>query len=114
MRVLVCGGRDFNDTEKLHRELDRLHAEHKFTFVIEGGARGADRHAKVWAVSRGLPGREYRAEWDKYGLAAGPLRNQRMLQFGKPDLVVAFPGHGGTADMVERAVLAGVRVIEIE
>lgn len=44
------------------------------------------------------------------GKAAGPIRNQRMLDEGKPDLVVAFPGGRGTADMVRRAKAAGVPV----
>ena len=44
---------------------------------------------------------------------AGPLRNQRMLDEGKPDLVVAFPGGGGTKDMVRRSVKAGVPIHEV-
>ena len=43
----------------------------------------------------------------------GPLRNQRMLHEGKPDLVVVFPGGGGTKDMVRRAVKAGVAIHEV-
>jgi len=52
-------------------------------------------------------------EWDELGKKAGPLRNQRMLDEGKPDLVVAFPGGGGTKDMVRRAVKAGVAIHEV-
>jgi hypothetical protein len=37
-----------------------------------------------------------------------------MLLEGKPDLVVAFPGGKGTADMVRRARKANVPVKEIE
>jgi hypothetical protein len=48
---------------------------------------------------RGVPREPYevpQGEWDELGKKAGPLRNQRMLDEGKPDLVVAFPGGGGT------------------
>lgn len=48
------------------------------------------------------------------GKAAGPIRNQHMIDTAKPDLVVSFPGGAGTADMVRRAKAAGVRVIEVE
>jgi hypothetical protein len=48
------------------------------------------------------------ADWEKLGRSAGPIRNQAMLDEGRPDLVVAFPGHHGTADMVRRARAAGV------
>jgi hypothetical protein len=47
------------------------------------------------------------------GKTAGPLRNQRMLDEGKPDLVVAFPGGGGTKDIVRRAVKAGLALHEV-
>ena len=49
-----------------------------------------------------------RLDWKKYGKKAGPLRNQQMLEEGKPDLVVAFPGGNGTADMVRRAKKANI------
>jgi hypothetical protein len=50
-------------------------------------------------------------DWKRYGNAAGPIRNQRMLEWG-PDLVVAFAGGTGTAGMVALARAAGVPVIE--
>jgi hypothetical protein len=54
---------------------------------------------------------EMKPDWKRHGPAAGPMRNQRMLDWG-PDLVVAFAGGKGTADMVRRARAAGVDVIE--
>jgi len=50
------------------------------------------------------------AEWHRHGKRAGPIRNQRMLEEGQPDLIVAFPGGHGTADMVRRARQAGIEV----
>jgi hypothetical protein len=93
--------------------LDRLHTERQFGLVITGGARGADTMAHDWALSRGIPTEVYMAEWERLGRKAGPLRNQRMLQEGKPNLVVAFPGGRGTANMVSQANAAGVDVIVI-
>jgi hypothetical protein len=52
----------------------------------------------------------YKAEWDKHGRAAGPIRNQQMLDDGKPDLVLAFAGGRGTDDMCRRAREAGIEV----
>jgi len=54
------------------------------------------------------------ANWRTHGKAAGPIRNQQMLDEGRPHLVVAFPGGTGTADMVRRAKAAGVPVMEVE
>jgi hypothetical protein len=113
MRVLVCGGRNFSSTKLLFDTLDRLHKEHRFTVVIEGNAKGADRLAGYWARHKGIENKKYPANWRKEGVSAGPKRNQQMLSEGKPELVIAFPGGPGTKDMVYRAKRAGIQVMEI-
>ena len=108
MRVLVCGGRDFNDREFVDIVLSRIHAETPITVIITGMARGADRLGSLWGHDRELRVIDFVADWERHGKAAGPIRNQRMLDEGKPDMVVAFPGGRGTADMVDRARRAGI------
>lgn len=64
-RVLVCGGRNFRSPAQVWRELDRLHAERKFTHLIQGGATGADKHAKDWATTkREIERFESKAKWE--------------------------------------------------
>jgi len=109
-RVLVCGSRNFTDAALLEACLDEIP---RITAIIEGGAVGADRLARHFARLRGVTVETFPAEWATHGLAAGPIRNKRMLVEGKPDLVVAFPGGPGAADMVRQARAAGVKVIEI-
>jgi len=111
MKVLVCGGRDFADWEKLFRTLDEVTAGHYGLHVIHGNAPGADRIGGLWAHKKKLKVTTYPADWHSYGKAAGPIRNQFMLDDGKPDVVVACPGGKGTADMVARAKKAGVRIV---
>lgn len=113
-RVLVCGGREFNDPTFIWRNLTSLHARRNFTVVIQGGAKGVDTFARIWAEQKTLPCEEYAADWANKGKAAGPIRNRRMLEEGKPDLVIAFPGGRGTANMVEQARAAGIEVIEVK
>lgn len=113
MRILVCGGRDFSDTIGAYEKLDRLYKKYHFDVLIEGDARGADRIAGYWARKNRIDNLKFRANWNKYGNAAGPIRNQQMLDEGRPDLVVAFPGGDGTADMIRRARKAGVEVIKV-
>jgi len=113
MRVLVCGGRNYNDSIRISTVLTELDLTRPFTALIHGGASGADRIAGKWATAGGLTVESYPAEWGKFGYAAGPKRNAQMLAEGKPDIVVAFPGGKGTADMVRRAKAAGVEVMEI-
>jgi hypothetical protein len=109
VRVIVCGGREFGSPAQVFRELDRLHVELGITAVMQGGARGVDTFAREWAASRGIEHWVCKPDWDKHGLSAGPIRNARMLEW-KPDLVIAFPGRRGTADMIRQAEAAGVPV----
>jgi hypothetical protein len=69
--------------------------------------------AAQWAQGAGVKLETYPAEWDRFGKAAGPKRNQVMIDQGRPDLVVAFAGGNGTADMVNRAKKAGIEVVVI-
>lgn len=112
MIFLVCGGRDFADKSRLEDALDRLHTKVGITKIIAGKANGADRMATNWAWARGIAWQEFPADWDNHGKAAGPIRNQQMLDEGKPEGVVAFPGGTGTADMIRRARKAGLTVWE--
>lgn len=111
-RVLVCGGREFNDHALAFRTLDELRPAP--VRIIQGGAAGADELARNWAARNFITYEHFPADWATHGRAAGPIRNQQMLEQGKPDLVIAFPGGRGTADMVRRAKAAGVRVVEVQ
>lgn len=114
LRVLVCGGRNYDDRSTVYRVLDGIHARTPIHCIIGGGATGADHIGAVWSVSRNIPDfARFDADWTMHGKAAGPLRNQRMLDEGKPNLVIAFAGGRGTADMVRRARVAGITVIEV-
>ena len=113
MRVLVTGGRDFCDRMFLFDALAKLHSERVITAIIHGGASGADQLAGEWAKSVGIQVEVFPADWKKHGKAAGPIRNAAMLK-ATPDIVVAFPGGRGTANMILQASSAGVHVLHAE
>lgn len=133
MRVLVCGGRNFSDRGAVAVALSPYRPKSVLdvaeTIFILGGARGADTLAEIWADLWGVRKRVFLADWNnlshpdariktradgsKYDANAGLRRNQRMLDEGKPELVIAFKGATGTADMIARAKRAGIEVIEI-
>lgn len=114
MRILVCGGRDFYDWRLLEQTLYDLLKGETENCIIEGGASGADLLSKQYAWYNKIDYIECLADWDKHGKKAGILRNIEMLEKGKPDLVVAFPGGKGTAHMVKIAKEANIEVKEIE
>lgn len=126
--AIVCGGRSYGeerdaankpkpgwdrDRRRVYAVLDRAVSVFGIEFIVQGGARGADRFARQWAADRGFPCGTFYARWDTLGLAAGPLRNDEMLAASKPAYVIAFPGGAGTADMMRKAREAGVNVYEI-
>lgn len=112
-RVLVCGGRDYSDRALLYSVLDVAHAANPIDLLIAGGANGADSMALDWARGEGVQRKIVYADWHTHGTKAGPIRNQQMLDEGKPHLVIAFPGGPGTADMIRRAQKAGVPVARV-
>ena len=113
MRVLVTGSRKYRDRDHVYQTLTNLHAMTPFTVLIHGGAFGTDAFAAEWGKAFGLEVLEFLADWDRLGPGAGPKRNADMLKYGQPDLVLAFPGNDGTADMVAKATRARVPVRHI-
>lgn len=111
MRILVCGGREFDDWALLNSVLTEYVPED--AIIIQGGAKGADFLAKVWAKFKMKQSIEFAADWKKYGKMAGHIRNQKMLDEGKPNLVIAFPGGNGTKDMVQKAYRANIKIIQV-
>ncbi|CAO99346.1 DUF2493 domain-containing protein (plasmid) [Azospirillum brasilense] len=118
-RVLVCGGRDYQDHKRVFAELDQIHAEREISVVIHGACiqrgmlSGADRWAEAWAIAREVPYWGFPARWNiDGGGKAGPMRNARMLEKAKPHIVVGFPGGRGTNGMLRMAREAGVMVID--
>ena len=113
MQVVICGGRSYCDLEALYRVLDTLDAQLHISVVMTGGCSGADQLAELWANARGKVVKIIPARWDIYGRAAGPIRNSQLLD-EKPDLVIAFQGGRGTADIVRQAEDRGIAVKIVE
>ena len=123
-RILVCGGRDYTNRSLVAKTLYELLSDctqdeatwmpPKGTVIIHGGANGADSLADEWATVKYATIEKYMANWSGFGKAAGHIRNTQMLKEGKPDIVVAFPGGRGTANMVKQAEAAGVEVHKVE
>lgn len=105
MNLLICGGRDFNDYKKLCDAMSKL--PFKPAVIIEGGAKGADRLGRQWAISNGVHYATVPALWNTFGLKAGPKRNDAMLLL-TVHYCLAMPGGVGTADMVKKCEKDGI------
>lgn len=110
-KLLVTGGRDFNDAALVNAALSAAVKHHNVTHVIHGDARGADKLCGEWAAKHGLAEVRVSANWAFYDKAAGPIRNAWMAELN-PDLLLAFPGGTGTMNMVEQAHRFNIVVVD--
>lgn len=116
-RVIIAGGRDFQDYALLQREMDRLLSNTKDEIVVVSGkARGADTLGERYAHERGYTVREFPANWELYGKVAGYIRNEEMAQ--NADALVAFwdGASRGTKNMIGLALRyrLNVRVVRYD
>lgn len=109
IKIIVCGGRDWRDAGAVDRVLTVAHEKRNIAMIITGGAKGADGLAARWAHANAIPYLTAPANWQKYGDAAGPVRNEWMID-QVVDGVIAFPGGRGTADLIARARRADVKI----
>ena len=80
-------------------------------WIIEGGAKGADAIARLWASKRRIRRRTFEADWVTLGKRAGIIRNGQMAREPGVSLCVAFPGNKGTGDMIYQARREGIDVV---
>lgn len=111
IRILICGSRNWTDKQVIENYIQTLP---KDTIIIQGGCKGADFFAGYFAIKYNLILETYRANWKKFGKAAGPIRNKQMLDEGKPEIVIAFHNNieqsKGTKDMIRQARERGIPV----
>ena len=108
--VIIAGSRGFSDYDLLKEKCDNLFSRRKPTVILCGEAKGADSLGKRYAKEHGIPVQSFPAQWDRYGKAAGMIRNNQMLAFA--DALVAFwdgKSHG-TENMLDIAANKGIPV----
>lgn len=123
MKLLVCGGRDFNDRNILFLTLEAASLYGGFDQIICGynpksrKFQGADQLAYEWAMQADFPCTCFPADWDRYGRSAGPRRNTEMAD-DKPDECLAFPRANGTwgngtLNMIGQCAARGIKVTQM-
>lgn len=111
MRIMVTGGREFNNYALAKATLDKYLKQ--TDTLVHGGCRGCDLLCAKVASEIGAETEEHKADWNKYGRAAGPIRNREMLESGI-DLVIAFPGGKGTNNAIKSAQAFGTPIVKID
>ena len=86
MKIIIAGGRDFNNYYILEKVLNSFKG--LIDEVISGDAQGADELGARWATYNNIHVNHFPADWDYYGHAAGFIRNIEMAD--NADALIAF------------------------
>lgn len=111
-RVIICGGRHFNNYNMLETVMEDVMSEFDLSFnqieIVSGHCSGADKLGEAFAKNHNICCKIFPANWSNYGKAAGPIRNSEMIEYAYEStipIVVAFvsPKSKGTIDTVNKA-----------
>ena len=115
MKLIIAGGRDFNDYRLLEKSVNEYRYKNTDNLdtdiqIISGGANGADRLGERYAEENNLALKIFSADWNKWGKSAGPRRNTEMAEYA--DTLMAFyDGKSkGTSNMILTAKIKNLKV----
>ena len=120
-RILVTGCRDWEDGKAVYQALtnawceamkkDHNNMRASQITIVHGNATGADAYARIFAGKMQMFQEPFPANWQTHGKAAGPIRNQEMVNLGADICLAFWDGQSkGTADCIAKAVRAGIPV----
>ena len=120
-RIVICGGRHFNDYEQLKTTITNFLKQRKIEVenveIVSGHCQGADMLGEQYAKEYGLNLTIFPADWQRYKRKAGPIRNKQMIEYimqTENKAVIAFVSENskGTKQTVLLAKRAGIFVVE--
>jgi predicted Rossmann fold nucleotide-binding protein DprA/Smf involved in DNA uptake len=108
MRTIIAGSRNIEEYSLLLEAIKSSGIE--ITSVVSGGAPGVDTLGERYAEENSLTCTRFPANWEKYGKAAGPIRN-RLMAANADALIAIWDGKSpGTKNMIQEAEKKGLQV----
>ena len=111
-RVILSGGREFSNWGLFKMKVSAyiLLLDPDDTEIVSGDAKGADALAENYAAEYHYPYKQFRADWERWGKPAGPIRNREMAAYGT-HLIAFWDGQSpGTKNMIEEATSVGLKI----
>ena len=110
MKVIIAGGRDFNNYELLREKCDIILSNQQELVIVSGRVSGADSLGERYAKEKGYEMELFPADWKKYGKSAGYVRNSEMAEVAE-SLIAFWDGKSrGTKNMIDIAKNKGLKV----
>lgn len=120
MKVIIAGSRNIIDFALWHVKTaieDAKLVGIEITEVVSGGARGIDWCGEQYAIANDIPYKVFHADWKRFGVGAGPLRNVEMAEYADALIAIWDGKSKGTLDMITRMWLLNkpvfVRTVEV-
>jgi hypothetical protein len=124
MKIIIAGGRDFNDYELLKSTMKNFLSSFMTVLepdeieIVSGHARGADSLGEKFSNEFGCKLKIFPADWNFFGKSAGIIRNKEMLAYAKIDddsvLIAFWDGKSrGTKNMIDISKNAGLKVVVV-
>lgn len=108
MKLIVAGGRDFDDYEKLRHNINAFRSWYDVDEIVSGCASGADKLGEKYALLHGLKIKQFPADWSKHGKSAGPIRNKQMVEYADACICFWDNESKGTKSMINLAMAKGL------
>jgi len=112
--IFVCtGGRDHNNPELIGRILSAVDPK---GIIVGDCPTGVDLYVRAWCERNRINFTVFEADWCEYGKAAGPLRNEDMIDFALKmnAILLSFKGGKGTKNCTDYARSKNMIVMEIK
>ena len=111
MKVIIAGGQEYNPSDYEEKLVKLILDDLGATEVVSGGARGVDKWGECLGEQLGLAVSVFKAEWNKYGNPAGPIRNMQMAKYS--DACILLTGNRGTKDMYSCAKKLNLKIADL-
>ncbi|AGO48572.1 GTP-binding domain [Cellulophaga phage phi18:3] len=109
MKVIIAGGRDFQDYDTLKLKCNFTLSKSIDVEVVSGTCKGVDLLGERYAKEKDYPVKQFPADWSK-GKSAGPIRNKQMAEYAD-GLIAFWDGKSkGTKNMIDLALSKGLKV----
>lgn len=112
MKCIIAGTRHVTSMRIVEQAIRESGFEDQITEVVCGGTRGVDALGERWAKARGIPVRYFKANWSRYGLVGGPIRNEQMAHYADA-LILVWDGYSkGSKNMLTIAQKNGLVICQ--
>ena len=112
MKIIIAGSRTITDIPKTYESIESFNLDIKE--VVCGMAPGVDTIGRCWAAIQNIPVKEFPADWNKHGKAAGPIRNKQMADYADEAIVIWDGESRGSKNMIETMKKLGKPVYEVK